>query len=183
MTDGIGRHKTRHISDLGSSDRSLADPKKAPAPGQARWHKKTFPTEVLVKSRCFCSSGSQGCKTMRTAVTASKNYPGTGQRPRNGVQDSAIGPDSPPFRVWATWPLTQARIFVDAAARSTFQPATLCRITRNTLPRPRTLSRFNPSRFFKPLLVDSIPERRAYRSVNTGVSCSRAARPSDDPCQ
>ncbi len=84
-----------------------------------------------------------------------------------------VGPDSAPFSVWATSRVTHARSFFDAAARSTFQPATLCRITRNTLPRPRTRRRSNPSRFFKPLLVDSMPERIRYRSANTGVSCSR----------
>ena len=42
-------------------------------------------------------------------------------------------------------------------AAHAFQPASLCRITRNILPRPRTFSRPKPSRFFKPLLVDSIP--------------------------
>ncbi len=91
------------------------------------------------------------------------------------AQGRSVGPDSLPLRVWATWVLTQARSFCDAAARSTFQPATVCRITRNTLPRPRTRKRSSPRRFFKPLLVDSIPERGAYRSWNTSV-CSSTRR-------
>ena len=73
---------------------------------------------------------------MRTALTAAKNRLEGGRRPLRQAQNTSIGPDSPPFSVWATWTLTKAHIFFDAAARSTFQPAALCRITRNTLPRP-----------------------------------------------
>jgi len=83
------------------------------------------------------------------------------------------GADPPLFNILAICSATHARIFSEAAARSTFQPASLCQITRNTLPRARTHSRPSPRRFFKPLLVDSIPDRIAYRSLKTSVSCSR----------
>ena len=67
----------------------------------------------------------------------------------------------------------RVRSVCDAAARSTFQPATLCQITRNTLPRPRTCKRPRPSRFFKPLLVDSIPDRG--RVPPGRPTCTRSA--------
>ena len=110
---------------------------------------------------------------MRTAVRAPKNRVEVVPSLQNEGAKPLIWPRFSPFQRLGHLTAHPPHIFCDAAARSTFQPATLCRITRNTLPRPRTLSRFNPSRFFKPLLVDSMPERRAYRSVNTGVSCSR----------
>ncbi len=40
MTYEIDRHKARRMNGLRSSNLSLAHPKKAPAPGRARWHKR-----------------------------------------------------------------------------------------------------------------------------------------------
>ncbi len=44
---------------------------------------------------------------------------------KTGAKGRPIGPDSLPLSVWATRVFTQARSFIDADARSTFQPATL----------------------------------------------------------
>ena len=96
---------------------------------------------------------------MRTAVTAPKNRLEVVPSPQNEGAKPLIWPRFSPFQRLGHLTAHPRAHFCAAAARSTFQPATLCRITRNTLPRPRTLSRFNPSRFFKPLLVDSMPER------------------------
>ena len=50
MTDGINRHKARHMSGLRSSDLSSAHPQKAPlrvAPGRARWHKRPLKKHAI----------------------------------------------------------------------------------------------------------------------------------------
>ena len=61
----------------------------------------------------------------------------------------------------------RASLAIATKARNTFQPLTLSSIVRKTAPRPRTRSHPRPSRFFKPLFADSIPERAVYRSRNT----------------
>ena len=82
---------------------------------------------------------------------------------------------TPPALTSATSVLIHARSPAEAAARSTFHPATLCRITRDTLPRPRTRNRFRPSHTILQAAVGRLDPRLrvAYRCANTGVPCSR----------